>query len=232
MRVFLDAAHGNERDALALYSWHSELVSAVHVVLGDAQVVLRNAIDRELKTWNEAQTGDQASWLLTEPAAPLRSLTAAKRKEALRRLGKLSSSRVAHSSRERIVISHDDVVAQLPFGVWKELLPNHQPGPGNSYQNLNRLRMWKEALVHAFPHVVDVDGRETYWRVSRLHHLRNRVSHMEPLLRVDIPDRMHDAFVLVRSIDTDAGNWITGMNRVPEVLARKPRFADYPTKAV
>ncbi|RLP84213.1 hypothetical protein D9V34_02280 [Mycetocola lacteus] len=221
MRVYLDATQGNERDALVLYRWHSDLVAALHSVLGDTEVVLRNAMDRQLQIWNDAETGGIGSWLLHEPASPLRSLTAAKRKDALRRLHKLPRNPERDS---RSGVSHDDVVAQLTFGVWKDLLPNHLPAAGNSFENTNRRRIWQEALIQAFPNAPDDGGEATFWRVNRLHQLRNRVSHLEPLLQVNIADAVRDAFGLVRSIDAHVADWVTGGSHVAPVLARRPEF--------
>lgn len=80
----------------------------------------------------------------------------------------------------------------------------------------------KEALVNAFPHAVDPDGEKTFWRVYRLHGLRNRVSHMETLLEVDAAERTRDVFDLVNSISSPVHDWLTGLNRVPAVIKGRP----------
>ena len=49
-------------------------------------------------------------------------------------------------------------------------------------ENKNRLTLWEEAVKDAFPCVDDSNGEKTYWRVTHLHDLRNRVSHMDSLL--------------------------------------------------
>lgn len=159
MKPYLDAVQGNEKKALTLYEWHCDLTTAVQTVLGITEVVLRNAMDRELQEWNKIQTGTDDSWLLSEPASPLRSLTARKRKEALER---------------------------------------------------------------AFPNVDDPEGETTFWRVSHVHHLRNRVSHMEPIFNIDVKDQVGDAFSLVRSINVDVAQWLTGISRVSAILKTRP----------
>lgn len=85
MAPYLTAAGGNKKEALALYSWSVELTAAIQETLGITEVILRNAIDNQLQTWNEKTlSSDQGnknggnctiSWLLDTPAAPLRSLT-------------------------------------------------------------------------------------------------------------------------------------------------------------
>lgn len=222
MRPYLDAARQNERNALALYLWHADLTAAVQTVLSATEVILRNAMDRELQAWNNRTTGGSQSWLLFTPEAPLRSLSAGKRTEAKNRAEKEYQARDDTHYRYGISVSHDDVLAQLMFGVWKDLLPNHQQGAGSTTENANRERLWREALCLTFPNVSDPDGSTTFWRVFHLHHLRNRVSHMEPLLNIDVKDRIDVAFALLRSIDVDVANWVTGSSRVSIVLKQRP----------
>jgi len=45
---------------------------------------------------------------------------------------------------------------------------------------------------------------------------------MEPLLNVDVRDKVDEAFCLVRSIDPDLANWLTGVSQVAAVLKLKP----------
>lgn len=223
MQPYLDEAHQNDKNALTLYQWHSNLTAAaVQSVLGLTEVVLRNAMDRSLQQWNDTQSGGTQSWLLGEPEAPLRSLTAGKRKEAKQRAQKEFSARDTAHNRYGMPVSHDDVLAQVTFGLWKEVLPNHLPGAGANTENENRRRIWVEALASAFPNVVDPDGEVTFWRVAHVHQLRNRVSHMEPLLKLDVRDRIQDAFDLVRSIDSDVANWVSGGSQVAQILKQKP----------
>ncbi|MGP9784534.1 hypothetical protein ACT3UQ_18995 [Glutamicibacter sp. AOP12-B1-11] len=221
MQPYLEATAQNQVKALQLYRWNLELTAATQAVLGVMEVVLRNAMDRELQLWNSSNEGG-TSWLLESPASPLRSLTAGKRGSALSRAQKESGARHASHPRFAAQVTHDDVLAQMMFGVWKDLLPNHALNAGNNQTNDNRQRMWEECLIKAFPHVVDPDGSTTYWRVVKMHKLRNRVSHMEPLLKLDVAEQLKDAFRIIRSIDHDVANWVSGTNKVPEVLRKRP----------
>lgn len=221
MEPYLHAADNDEKQALSLYVWHTELTAAIQQMLGITEVVLRNAMDAQLQTWNRSQGG--GSWLLEEPSAPLRSLSAGKRKDALQRASREASLRQTGHRRHGQAVQHDDVLAQVMFGLWKDLLPNHAPGASpDSRANMNRRRIWEEALQLAFPRVDDPEGSTTYWRVARTHLLRNRVSHMEPLLAIDVQDHMRKTFGLIRSIDPDVAAWTTGVSRVGEVLKRRP----------
>ena len=223
MYPYLELCKGNRKAALNLYRWHGELTAAVQTVLGNTEVILRNAIDQQLQAWNQAQIPAANSWLLEEPAAPLRSLTAAKRKDALRRAKAQAASRPIDHHRYGQEITHDDVLAQIMFGMWRDLLPNHLPGANPTLRaNINRARLWDEALRHAFPHIPDTTGEVTFWRVAHLHRLRNRVSHVEPLLNIDVKTQIQEAFDLVASINPVIADWLTGISQVSAILARKP----------
>lgn len=222
MRPYLDLCEGNEKKALELYRWHGELTAAVQTVLGIVEVILRNAIDTQLQIWDQSNRDGAKSWLLEEPAAPLRSLTSHKRLSALQRAKASAAYRSPHHYRYRQEITHDDVLAQVMFGMWKDLLPNHAPNAGQNLDNQNRERLWGEAIRLAFPKITDPVGKETYWRVAHLHMLRNRVSHMEPLLNLDVADYMRDAYELLGSIDPEVATWLTGVSRVSAILKQTP----------
>lgn len=229
---FLKATNDRQQDALRLYIWHLRLSSTVAELLGVVEVVLRNAIDRELCTWNTNQ-GESGSWLLDPPASPLRNLTNSKRPEAVNTATKALGARDTTHPRHAVAITHDDVLASVMFGMWKDLMPNHAQGANPTHRdNQNRKRMWDEALVHAFPHATDPDGVDTYWQIFRLHQLRNRVSHMDSLLGVDIKDRLVDINKLMDSIDPHVAEWVTSINRVSAVLKERPKLKNAPISTV
>lgn len=198
MAPYLFAADGNKKRALALYRWSVELGASVQETLGITEVFVRNAMNDQLQEWNRRETGNP-SWLLDAPASPLRGLTQGKRREALRRAQKSAGNRSIHHPRYGAEITHDDALANTMFG------------------------MWKEALEAAFPYEVDPDGHTTYWRVVHLHLLRNRVSHMDSLLNVDVLDVIGDAFSLVESIDPVLEQWLTGTSTVKKIYSSRPQ---------
>ncbi|WP_175935884.1 hypothetical protein [Corynebacterium sp. Marseille-P4321] len=221
---YLNAAGGNQKTALHLYSWGADLASAIQTTLWMTEVVLRNAMDRQLQVWNERETGN-VSWLLEPPASPLRSLTAGKRTQAIDRAERALAKRSPAHPRFEEPLTHDDILSNATFAMWKDLLPNHLPEANPSNQdNQNRLPMWDECLHLAFPAVEDPEGERTFWRVFHIHGLRNRVSHMDSLLNVDVADIIGDAFDLVGSIDPALRNWISGTSRVSYVLSRRPEI--------
>ena len=224
MEPYLVETGRNRKKALALYRWHLDLTAAVQTILGVTEVILRNSIDRELQIWNAKQDPSKTSWLLEEPASPLRSLTQGKRVQALHRAHNVQNARLPHHPRHNQPVTHDDVLAQIMFGMWKDILPNHMPNANpNNQGNINRITLWTDAVSKAFPHINDPDGSITFWRVAHLHDLRNRVSHMEPLLNVDVRGIIsNDAFALLASIDPVLRDWVSGSNRVPVLLKQRP----------
>ncbi|MDY3128237.1 MAG: hypothetical protein SOW59_08980 [Corynebacterium sp.] len=221
---YLEAANGNRKEALRLYRWSVKLTAAVQETLGITEVLIRNAIDQQLQEWNNAQKPTSTSWLLTEPASPLLGLINPKRREACRRAQKSVEHRSPNHPRYGQAPTHDDVLANTMFGMWKDILPNHAPSanPEND-ENKNRKFMWGQAVSKAFPNEYDPDGEKTYWRVSHLHLLRNRVSHMDSLLNVDVLDATHDAFALVNSIDSKLCDWLTGTSTIRAIYGEKSK---------
>ncbi|MEU4321958.1 hypothetical protein AB0F85_17660 [Nocardia fluminea] len=212
--------------ALELYKWNLHLSAAFQQVLAISEVALRNAIDQQLRTWNACQphhtrTGAThgADWLI-DPARPLNSLTRGSRKTATQHATEADGNRDSQHPRKGAVITHDDVLAQITFGVWPKLLPTPNASDA-SYRG--RQVLWRDALRHAFPHAVnDPHGLVIADRASRLHGLRNRVSHMEPLLDVNITARHNDALRLLGAISPEVRDWCAGFSRVVEVRRKCP----------
>lgn len=221
---YLGETGENEKKALALYRWSVTLAASIQEVLGLTEVFLRNSIDVQLQKWNREKLGKfSASWLLEDPAKPLLGLIKDKRKAAKTRAQNSAERRPTSHFRHGEAIIHDDVLAHTMFGMWKDILPNHAPDANREKdKNKNRLTLWNEAVKNAFPYVDDPYGEKTYWRVAHLHELRNRVSHMDSLLNVDVLDVIKDAFALVGSIDPALGNWLTGTSNVSAVYKERP----------
>jgi hypothetical protein len=222
--TYATAAGGDQDLALRLYRWNLDLASAFHSSLGLTEVFLRNAIDAQLRIWNAAQPKlgggfHQADWLL-DPARPLNSMTTGVRKTATSNATKARAARPPWHPRKNTPINHDDVLAQLTFGVFARLMPT-QDTSDKHYTGLQVL--WSQALVHAFPAAQnDPDGVTVADRVARLHALRNRVAHMEPLLEVNATARFRDMVRLIGTIDPALQGWFSGVSRVREVDRERP----------
>ncbi|MBJ8342991.1 hypothetical protein JGU71_29325 [Antrihabitans sp. YC3-6] len=226
------AVAGSDRAALELYRWNVEMAGALQESLGVVEVMLRNAIDRELKLWNPQQpspTGSAAfaaNWV-ERPAPPLHKIL----NPPARGRGRPAHSTFATAKkraqsdcdlrspghpRHRFPVSHDDVVAHITFGTWVKLLPKKTSGSAVSGQQ----KLWTDALHAAFPH--NPSPLVVHFWVNRLHQLRNRVAHLEPLILTDVRSYHLTAARLLGAIEPGLRDWYAGTSRVPVVLAAKP----------
>jgi len=58
--------------------------------------------------------------------------------------------------------------------------------------------------------------------VTRLHQLRNRVAHHEPLIAEPLSARYEDMLFVVAAVDPHLKAWLAAGNRLPDVLASRP----------
>lgn len=214
--TYTAASGGDQAKAIALYQWNLELASALFETLTLTEVVLRNSLDAQLKVWN-GQQRDRSTGRLhsdewtNDPARPLRSLTSSACGKAHRAAITARAGRPATHPRKHAPISHDDVIAQLTFGVFVRLLPTADQSDSN-YRA--RQVLWIHALRNAFPNnrSRDPDGYGAFGRADRLRSLRNRVAHAEPLLDVNPLHRLRDAGRLLAGIDPMMAGWVMGIS--------------------
>ncbi|MEU4190320.1 hypothetical protein AB0E69_00325 [Kribbella sp. NPDC026611] len=211
---YLVASHGNLRDALRLYDWNVEISGAFYESLHQFEVVLRNALDQELCAWNAAQvnaaTGAPHSrdWLM-DPSHLLLRLTRDDISKARQR-ARSAVRRARQRGREH---GHSDVLAQLSFGTWRFLLPDSDPG---------RQLLWQQALAKAFPQL-SCTPADLVTHVDRIHKLRNRIAHLEPLLdSAMVADRFASMRTVAAAIDPIAEGWIVSRQRITSLLRTKP----------
>ncbi len=206
-------------DALRQYDWNIALSAAVYESLHRVEVTLRNALDRELSLWNEGQIDTRTSltfgreWLVNP--APLLSRLLGSSWEKAR-------TRVARQSRSwprKAVQMHADVLAQLPFSAWRFLLPDKDPG---------RRLLWEQATRWAFPGW-EGDSLVLTRNVAGLVKLRNRVAHLEPIVRPGYVERQLAAMRrVVGAIDPVAEVWLVSQQRISTVLKDRPSRAASP----
>jgi len=142
------------------------MAGATYEALHLFEILLRNAMDREIKAWNAAQ-GYSETWLLT-PDPRLKKL--------------LEPATLAKAQQRAMVVArrdgrdqlHDDVLAQMTFATWRYLLPSNTSIP--------KQRLWTAATMFAFP-VWNAGWEPIVRRIESIHELRNRVAHLEPLHR-------------------------------------------------
>ncbi|MFI2487548.1 hypothetical protein ACH47X_11595 [Promicromonospora kroppenstedtii] len=212
---YLRASGGNLRAALKLYQWNVEMSSAVYMMLHLVEVFLRNSIDKQLRAWNATQINPQTlrphgrDWLLD----PSHLVERVVRRDEIDKAARRARLAVRDSATSRRPVTHDDVLAQLAFGTWRFLLPGRDPG---------RQLLWREAIGGAFPGLRR-PVRDLVRDVDRLHRLRNRVAHLEPLLVVAVVSlQLKAARRVLREIEPSAEAWLVSQQQVSTVAAQQP----------
>lgn len=103
------------------------------------------------------------------------------------------------------------VLAELNLGFWRFLLSSH-------YERT----LWTPALRKAFPHLRPAKRREVERCMTRLHEVRNRIAHCEPILgrRLDLDHR--DLITVTGWISPQASAWVQATTLVPQLLKDRP----------
>lgn len=168
-------------DAVALYRWNSDISGELFVVLGHTEIVLRNALDRELRKSRLEHTS--ATWLADQ---------ATLRKPEQNDIQKAVDRRIKKGN----TAGHDDIISELPFGFWRYLL-------SSKYE----ATLWTPYLRHAFPHL---SGSPNQIRrtMERLHTLRNRIAHHEPIFHRNLNRDRDDCLRILSWIDPKSKAWV------------------------
>ncbi|SFE43891.1 Abi family protein [Blastococcus tunisiensis] len=201
------AATGADRDrALALYEWNAQLSAALMHDLAHVEVGLRNAYDVALSArWpgppHWTLTGDTVFAPVYRKRGRRRVDVNNKTRDSLRHAIANAGGRTAPPGK---------IVAELMFGFWRYLS-----------SAAHEKTLWVPALHRAFPpgtdRAVHVDGP-----VGRLHDLRNRVAHHEPLLTTDVAGRLADLIGLAARLDAPLGQHVRANSTVSKLLAARP----------
>lgn len=204
--VYLTASQGDPQLALELYEWNAEISAALLRDLAHVEVGLRNAYDRALSGrwpgpphWTTA--GIPAFAPLWRTRHGRRVDVNLRTRESLQRAVDSAGGHAAPPGK---------VVAELMFGFWRFLS-----------SSAHEKTLWVPALHRAF--TPGTNRRDIDARIGRLHNLRNRVAHHEPLLRYDIAGRATDAVSVARLIDPDLGRHLDATSRVMPLLPQRPR---------
>jgi hypothetical protein len=195
------AVTGSLRQAVELYEWNIRLTGALHEELGMFEVVLRNALDRELSNYHKTVLSGDGDWF-ADIRMPWRS---AKMVAQLHR----ARSQATAGGRNREV--HGKVIAELTFGFWRYILAAQYQGA-----------LWAPALRHAFPHLASQKRIAVYGAIDRLQSLRNRVAHHEPVYALNVSARHDEMLRAAAWIDPAAAAWIGQTSRVAGLLAVRP----------
>lgn len=207
------AAAGTPHRALELYEWNTAIAAAFHHDLAHLEVGLRNAYDRALRAGLDP---DELHWVFNPYRYfPVDMQRAANRQRvdanvtARRQIEKAANQ----ARRDRRDPTEDPpagkVLAEITFGFWRYLSARRHHD-----------RLWIPHLHKAFP---GGTSRPAVDRpIGRLHDLRNRVAHHEPLLRAKLDGRHQDVLDVAELLAPELATHIKTTSSVPRLISERP----------
>lgn len=203
---YLLSASGDLEQAIALYDWNAQVGGALHEDIGRLEVVFRNAIDEALVSYGAAQ-----EW----PTAWYRRRQLFPGKHGARALDDIKTAR-SRATRRGVPEVHGKVVAELSFGFWRFLCTKPY-----------LTSLWVPVLADAFlNHPDQGDPRAVRQsvddRIQRIHFLRNRVAHHEPVHQRNLRRDLDSIAQLAGWISVDARDWMVGASRAAAVIRDRP----------
>lgn len=193
-----EATGGTIADGLRLYEWNTAASAAMYATLQALEVVLRNALHEQLTAWHVG-SGHPGAWI-DDHAKVLDQ----------RRRDDISHARQRLRAAGR-PITPVRVVSELPFGFWRYILASR-------YHDA----LWIPALRHAFRHRPQQTRRQIYDPLVRLHRLRNRIAHHEPIHGRNLAKDQAEALKILSAICPVTTSWVDQTSVVPGVLAGRP----------
>jgi hypothetical protein len=199
---YLRAADHDLERAIALYNWNIAIGGALHEDIGRLEVLFRNALDAALVAHGVAQRWPSV-WYRRQLLFPGRH-------------GGRALADIAKAQSRAASTHHGKVIAELTLGFWRYLCAPHY-----------LTSLWVPALAGAFPRHPDAgDPRavraDVEDRIQRVHFLRNRIAHHEPIHQRDL-ERDHRSVLDVAGwICADTRAWVGATSRSLTVLGRRP----------
>lgn len=195
---FLEAGGGDYKSAVELYEWNAALTAASFEAFHYVEVIVRNAIDRELQTYfSEAVRG--IPWFLL----PVVKKHQSQFQESIERVR--LRLRTQSASRE----TRGQIVSGVDFGFWTALLHTENE------------ELWRQAIYRAFPNSSG-KRKDVVTSLEALRLFRNRLAHHDSLLAVDVAFKLAQMKEVLSWVDTSACAWLDKVERVSAVIASRP----------
>ncbi|MFC0672850.1 hypothetical protein [Brachybacterium hainanense] len=195
---FLREASGDEARALEYYEWNGRMASEAMVSVAQLEVVVRNAIDRELRThFREDARG--IPWFMLGWMNERQQNGFDQVRSRLRR----------DERPNRMRDTRDQIIAGQNFGFWDSLLDRaHQ-------------ELWNACLHHAFPHSGGNRGR-VQDALKKVRTFRNRLAHHDSLRQINILAEMERIFAIGGWVSPAAETWMRQATRWDDVHSECP----------
>lgn len=203
---YLTATGGDRQRALALYEWNTQVSAALQRDLAHLEMALRNGYATALDAhwsgpghWTSATNVLFAPLWRTKKSGPV-DVNEKSRKALMRAVHDAGGSAAPPGK----------IIAQLMLGFWRYLS-----------SSAHEKTLWVPYLHHAFPPGVD-RARDVDAPISRLHDLRNRVAHHEPLLQANLLARMADLLNVAGLLHAELKGHLSATTAIPGLLAARP----------
>ena len=198
LNSYLKMTSGDLSNALALYIWNSKASAAFLEVIGAVEVVVRNSWNKQLQEASFRRTGSPM-WH-EKSRMQLNEYSQRDIEQATMRLE-------ARGSRGNL----DQVVAELNFGFWRFLVAKQY-----------RTTLWPLAGKYAFPNIDPSQIQELSTVMGRLHDLRNRIAHHEPIHMRNLDRDFADCLWVIGGVCLTTRQWVESNSGVAGVLQERP----------
>ena len=196
-QTYLNASGHDADRAWRMYLWNARLGEAFHLPVQTAEVGLRNSIDVVLTELFGPNWGSSHRFESSLDDRAQQDLVTVKK-------------RIKNKGQQ---IDNGQIVASLSFGFWVGLLHRkHYPA------------IWSKHLTTGFPHLPNnVTRQDVFLRAQEVNKLRNRISHHEPIIRVDISKEYGAILELLEWICPVTSILLKPHFRVSMVMRERPR---------
>ena len=207
LRSYLQTTHDHLATAIERYDWNARVGAALQEDLGRLEVIFRNAIDEALVNYGSSH-GWQRVWYERKGLFPGGKTYPA--------VANIAKARQRATNRWTRPESHGRVIAALGFGFWRYLCEPH-----------HFTSLWVPALASVFaqhpsrgnPRQIRADVAD---RMQRLHFLRNRIAHHEPIHQRNLARDHAQLLEVVGWICPDSHTWVAVRSQTPTVIATRP----------
>lgn len=178
---YIKKAHGNTKLAMFYYQWNSYLSQDLYFSIQTLEITLRNTITNAIiRKYGE-------HWF-SNP----------KFLSVLDKFGKETlSSAIEELNKRHKTLSSGAIIAELTFGFWKAMLNARYDVP-----------LWNKELENTFLNKApDTHKKNIAEMVDRVRLLRNRISHHEPIIHLNLFARYTEISFLINIINTHVRWW-------------------------
>jgi len=205
-QTYLTAAGGERTAAVELYEWNTTMSSVILDDLAHLEVAMRNVYNDALVArqpgplhWTQDVRRYFPPTTTRAKNGTLVDLNDQPRKQIASAITAASGSTAPRGK----------VVAELMFGFWRYLTTS-----------AHERQLWLPFLRHGF--VSGTNRKQIDKPMGRLHMLRNRVAHHEPLLGENLSGRRADVLALLDRVSPDLRSYVASTSTWATIEAQRP----------